>query len=296
MAPPLLADFFGHIGGAIAGGIGQTLMQVLLIGGPLVGLTIALHYLEVVIQGRLARRWGWNSVMFTGWAGTPVHELSHAALCPLFFHTINKVALFEPDQAAGRLGYVNHSYCPDGWKGKYAEMGNFFIGTAPLMGGTAVLLLLLWIFYPASARTALQSDGLAGLIGDGRFVDAGIHIFKLSFRVLEGIVRVDQLGRIQFWAFLYLTLCVGSHMAPSASDYRGARGGAIVLLLALLAFNLLWCLFGGAPGKPTAAMAGVLSPAIALFGLAVVVCGLNALVVVGITELYDGMTGRQQPG
>jgi hypothetical protein len=217
-------------------------------------------------------------------------------MCPVFLHKVDKVALFEPDREAGRLGYVSHSYNPDGWAGRYAALGNFFIGTAPLLGGTLMLLLIIWIFYPASARAALSDSGIAAAVADGRIVDAGVGVFNQAWRVLRDILRVEQLGRLPFWGFVYLTLCVGSHMAPSASDYRGARNGAIGLLLLLLAFNLVWCLFGGAPGRPLAAMASLLSPIMALFALAVILCGLCALLVVGVTEMYDAMTGRRQPG
>lgn len=303
--PPLLADAVSHISGAIGNGIAQTLLQLLLVGGPFFGLTVALHCLEVVIQGRLSRRWGWNSVMFTGWLGTPVHELSHAAMCPIFLHKINKVALFEPDREAGRLGYVSHSFSTDGWqpeataaqriKTRWAAIGCFFIGTAPLLGGTLALWGLLWLFFPQSAQSAGNAN-IGGHIAAGNILDTAVAVFNQAWRVLVGILKLENLGRIVFWAFLYLAMCVGAHMAPSTSDYRGAKPAAIWLLGLLLAFNLIWCLCGGVPARPLAAMASFLSPALALFGLAVILCCLSALVVVGFTELYDAMTGRQQPG
>ena len=127
-------------------------------------------------------------------------------------------------------------------------------------------------------------------------LDAGIAVFNQAWRVLIGVLKLENLAKLAFWAFLYLALCVGSHMAPSTSDYRGARPAAVWLLGLLLAFNLIWCLCGAVPARPLAAMASFLSPALALFALAVILCSLCALAIVGFTELYDAMTGRREPG
>ena len=72
-------------------------------------------------------------------------------MCVLFRHRINEVSLFEPDRDSGRLGYVNHSWRKGNW---FEELGNFFIGIAPLIGGCGALFVLLWIFYPNSLLPA----------------------------------------------------------------------------------------------------------------------------------------------
>ena len=102
---------------------------------PLAVFAMVIHWLERVIQSRLSQRFGWKSVLWTGWLGTPIHELSHAAMCILFRHKIVEIALFEPDKEAGRLGYVRHSSHRNDF---YAQLGNVFIGLAPLMGGSIV--------------------------------------------------------------------------------------------------------------------------------------------------------------
>ena len=112
------------------------------IGIPFVGFALFVHALERFGQRQLAQRFGWKSAMWTGWLGTPIHELSHVALCILFRHRIDEVALFEPDEKSGRLGYVRHSYRSKSW---FEELGNPFIAIAPLIGGSLVLLVLVYV-------------------------------------------------------------------------------------------------------------------------------------------------------
>ena len=66
---------------------------------PFVGFALIIHWLERITQRRLVERFGWHSVLWTGWLGTPIHELSHAFMCRVFQHRIDEIALFEPDHA-----------------------------------------------------------------------------------------------------------------------------------------------------------------------------------------------------
>ena len=57
----------------------------------------------------------------------------------------------------------------------------------------------------------------------------------------------------------------------------------LLLLSAVLVFNILFLAFGGAAGAVTAAMASVLGPMLALLVLAAVLSGLSTFVVVSVT-------------
>jgi hypothetical protein len=262
------------------GGVVQTAYQVLYVAGPFALLGLLLHYLEAFSQGRLARRFGWKSVLWTGWLGTPIHELGHAAMCVLFRHRIRRIVLFEPDPASGRLGYVAHTYDS---KSPYQMIGNFFIGTAPLAGGALALYGLLWLFEPEAARRAADAGRIAPAVAGGNLVAAAKGLACVTIDVLASVVTIEHMTALPFWLFLYLVLCIGSHLAPSPADYRGAWVGGLVLLGVMLLFNVLYLAMGGRPGAVTAALASVLGPALALFVLAAALCSLSALAVAAIT-------------
>ncbi|HNX57819.1 MAG TPA: hypothetical protein PKK43_01880, partial [Spirochaetota bacterium] len=59
-------------------------------------------------------------IIVTGWIGTPVHELGHAAFCLIFGHRITDMKLYDPDPSDGTIGYVCHSYN----NSPYQKIGN----------------------------------------------------------------------------------------------------------------------------------------------------------------------------
>ena len=266
-------------------GLIQSITQVLYIGAPFFLVGLLLNRLERIVQGRMVERFGWRSILWTGWIGTPVHELSHAVMCPLFFHRITKMALFQPDPESGRLGYVHHAYRKTSL---YQVAGNFFIGMAPLLGGAVVLYLILLAFDPGAAKHALASDRVSSAVAGGNLFTAAKAIFGQAIDLLTHLITVKNLGSIAFWVFIYLVLCVGSHVAPSRADTRGARTGGLLLLGLLLVFNILFLAFGGKPGTVTGGLASVLGPALGLFILAALLCSLSTLAIVGLTGLLGG--------
>jgi hypothetical protein len=264
------------------GGLMQTAYQLLYIAGPFFLIGLGLHKLEASSQGRLSARFGWKSVLWTGWLGTPIHEFSHAVVCLLFRHRIERVALFEPDPASGRLGYVRHSFDS---KSLYQVVGNFFIGVAPFVGGALALYGLLWLFSPGAARQALNPDRIAPAVAGGDLLAAGQGLLGEMIGVLSGVITLQNLGTLPFWIFLYFVLCVGSHLAPSPADYRGAWMGGLLLLALLLVFNIGWLALGGPAGAVTGMLAAVLAPVLALLALAAALNGLTSTLVFALTGL-----------
>ncbi len=275
----------------VGGGVTQTLWLLVCIALPFGLLAWLLHWLERQIQLPLVRRFGWGSILWTGWLGTPVHELSHAAMCIVFRHRINEMALFRPDKNNGRLGYVKHSFNRENY---YQVIGNFFIGLAPLVGGTILLFLLLWLFYPAAAQQAFVANGMSEAIAGGKIFEALSTFGKLTFGVLSHAVTGANVLSLRFWLFLYLVLCVGSHMAPSLDDYRGAMWGAWLVLVMLFLTSVAFLAFGG-EGGVVARIAPLFGPALAMFSLCAVLCGLSAIVVLLFTSAWDLVFGEPRP-
>jgi len=268
-SPPLLVgEGFGAV-------MLESLKLLLILLAPFVAFAIVIHWFEGITQRRLAERFGWKSVLWTGWLGTPIHELSHAFMCRVFQHRVDEIALFEPDRESGRLGYVKHSFQTGNW---YQELGNLFIGIAPLLGGSIVLAILLWLFYPEAAHSAIEStraeDGLGAMEKMVTIVTA----------LVGSIVSIGNLATIRFWTFIYLVLCVGSHMAPSGSDYRGASRGVYVFGGFAIAAVLLMAIAGIDSGKMVSGMVATFGPLFAIFGLTIVLCGIATVIVWLITS------------
>src|SRR5688572_12226688 len=92
----LLADAVEWSSRVLVGAVSETVVQLVSLASPFFVLGLVLHWLEWLVQSALVRRFGWQSVLVTGWLGTSVHELSHTVLCPLFGHRIRELALFKP--------------------------------------------------------------------------------------------------------------------------------------------------------------------------------------------------------
>ncbi len=69
--------------------------------------------------------------------GTVLHELSHAIMCVIFRHKIEKIVLFTLKDQKAR-GYVNHQYNP---RSMYQCLGCFMIATAPWLASLITVQL-----------------------------------------------------------------------------------------------------------------------------------------------------------
>lgn len=171
----------------------------------------------------------------TGFLGTPIHELSHAAMCLVFFHRIQKMSLFRIGDD-GVLGYVNHSYHP---RNLYQRIGNYFIGVAPILCGGAVLFLVMPHLAPS---LYLLFDGYVEDFAYLQLKGFGLaEFFAYAFVVLQGMLAAlltfsaDGIG---LWVFYILALCIALHMNLSGADIKGALPALIPLVPTLLIVNL----------------------------------------------------------
>ena len=256
----------------IQGVLTDTLLWTLVLVTPFVVFALLIHWIERFVFVRLAERFGWKVVLWTGWLGTPIHELSHALACYFFQHKIDEMALFEPDMKTGRLGFVRHSYRRGNW---YQELGNFFIGVAPLVGGSLALGLLLWLFYPDAAVTTVKES-----------LEQELNPFESALAILKSMVSGTNLLTLRFWTFLYLVLCVGGHMAPSRSDYEGASRSVWMVLSLIVVGSLILALAQLDIAAGIARFSRILTPLFALFLLTLVLCGLAAVVVYLLTSFF----------
>ena len=190
-------------------------------------------------------------VKITGYIGTPVHELSHALMCLLFGHSIQKIRMFGGDKRSRTLGYVEHTY----YRGNmYHQLGNFFIGISPVLAGGAVILLLVRLLTPHIYMSLkAETAQLGGLF----FADAGrsaLEVLDSFVAMLGSVFSVGNFVKWQWWICMVLSFSVAIHMEVSRSDIvSGLRGLGVIAVMLLVTDVILGLLFPNALAAVTSA-------------------------------------------
>ncbi|WP_372371115.1 metalloprotease family protein [Candidatus Uabimicrobium sp. HlEnr_7] len=204
----------------------EILQQLCALFGGVALLLFILYKLEVWTTRRLTNKLGWNAVMFTGIIGTPIHEIGHVIFCILFRYKIREIKLFSPDRKTGTLGYVSYSYNK---KSLYQKIGTLFVGLAPFfIGITALLLFTYWMFPEFAVEWKLSSFSNIMQAEFAVFWDEFSHNFTIF---INELFTEQNMKRWEFWLYLYVCLCIASHMAPSSSDLKGAWPGVFLLVI-----------------------------------------------------------------
>ena len=181
----------------------------------------------------------------TGLIGTPIHELSHALMCLFFGHRIVEMRLFRVDGKSGTLGYVTHSYHKSNL---YHVLGNYFIGTAPILVGTAFLCLMMRLLLPeafGSFRAYLEDFADWQQMGYVPEQLLGVGAVFISFLT----ALASAAGTWHFWVFVALAFCVSIHMNLSSADILGSLGALPMIgVLLALCHAILYFVFEGAYG------------------------------------------------
>jgi hypothetical protein len=241
----------------------DALVQAFLLVGVFVVLAAAHGAVERASRGLLTRAFGWWSVLWTGWIGVPVHEMSHTLACVAFRHRITSLSLFSPDPRSGNLGYVTHTWDE---KSLYQRAGNFAIGVAPVIGASAAMILITRLALP-SIQDRISEVLAAFLIGPS-MATAGALALHLAIDLPRALLTPPLVLSWKLWLALYLIMAIGLHMSPSAEDLRGTWRGFAYIAAGLLAANLLALPFGGIPDSFLTAASHVVAPAAASLLLA----------------------------
>ncbi|MCF0149305.1 MAG: hypothetical protein HUJ77_13025 [Clostridium sp.] len=197
----------------------KTLIDLFWFIGIIVIAGLILGFLRNTSMANYQRKLGRKAIYLTGIVGVPIHELSHLVVALLFGHKIKEVKFFQVSDENRTLGYVNHSYNP---RNIYHQIGNFFIGVAPILCGSLLIILLLKIFVPASLENTselLSSNGI--------------------FEFLKSIFPMSNFKRPEFYLFLYLVFNICSHISLSPADIKGASIGVIFIFAILLILNVM---------------------------------------------------------
>lgn len=175
---------------------------------------------------------GWPGVLWTAWIGTPIHEIGHIFFVKIFRHRITSISLFRPRERTGRLGHVEHSFSE---KSLYQKLGNFFIGAAPLIFGSLFLSAMLYYLVP-NGREVLSSFTRLS-----QNISAAPSILLNSLKLLFAPANITAWN---FWLFIYMSVCVASHLAPSREDLSSMWRGFFWLATLVVILNAVTLLFG----------------------------------------------------
>ncbi len=216
--------------------VALTLYEILVLG---ITVLIAAAVLDLVnrrVGACLLRRFGGRVYLAATALSTGIHEMSHAIMCLLFFHRIERMALFSPDPATGRLGYVRHSWDAGS---TYQKAGNFFIGVAPMIAGIPLLLLSgagcgIRFDFNRGVQVAL-SGGTAHWTGP----TVARHVVGPLLAGFTGLFTTGNFANPYFYLYLPAALVISRAMAPSLDDLKGSWTGAAALTGFMLAANAL---------------------------------------------------------
>ncbi|OGH58881.1 MAG: hypothetical protein A2725_03990 [Candidatus Magasanikbacteria bacterium RIFCSPHIGHO2_01_FULL_33_34] len=208
---------------------------------------------------------GWKGILWTAWVGTPFHEFGHYFFAKLFRHKIIKFKLFDPNQETGELGSVDHSFKKTSL---YQRIGNFFIGVAPMIFGSIVLILLAYFFLPHGKEliSILSStDNITNLIT------------KISIGIKNSFLSISALKSWNYWLFLYLSFCIASHLAPSKVDRKGMWSGFLYIIFILLLINIFGILFNLNPTNTILKIKNYMNFLTAIFLYSIIISTIHLL-------------------
>lgn len=176
---------------------------------------------------------GWKGILFTAWIGTPIHELGHIFFAKLFRHRIEHINFFKPNKSTGELGHVDHSYNKHSL---YQQIGNFFIGAAPMIFGSIVLVTLLYFLVPQATDVLLPLTQIEHPLS--------LETVLAVKNMVLFLFSPSHIHSPPFWIFIYLSFCISAHIAPSTQDQIGMWKGFFWMILVLYILNSIPLLLG----------------------------------------------------
>lgn len=220
----------------------ESLFNLLSITGIFIIFGFIFNLIEIKSNRLLYLSFGEKGLLITGVVGTMVHELSHLVMALIFNHKIIKVELFRPFKYKedSVLGYVNHTYST---KSIYQQIGNFFIGIAPMIFGTLIIWILLFIFSDSKVNELISSSDINIYLQ--YFQEFNIlKIFQsLVFNtvmILKSILSFNFKSII----LIFLIYSISSHMTLSTLDLKGSFKGLIFTFFIIFLLTLLSNLLG----------------------------------------------------
>ncbi|SUW07764.1 hypothetical protein NEI00_02640 [Brachyspira pilosicoli] len=220
--------------------VSKTVIDLIRLFGNVIIFGFLLYFISYTTRRLFAKTLGSKAELYiTGWIGTPIHEISHALFCIIFRHRIDDIKLFNTQ--SDTIGYVLHSYDSRSW---YQQLGNFFIGIAPIIVGSFIVYILFIVLQPELKENIFNIPkinysskyGIFSFIYN-EFFNIFNSIYYISKNIINNILLNSSLKQLSFWIFLYLSISIASHMELSPADISHAWKGVIVLFACILIIN-----------------------------------------------------------
>lgn len=176
---------------------------------------------------------GGKLIVLTAMIGVPIHELGHLIFAIIFRHKIIKVRLLQFKRNESTMGYVEHSYNP---LSIYQQIGNFFIGIGPIIGGTLSIILLMKFLLPPLYKQFIDLS-ILNLNIKNLDIRLFIDIMYSYGKIMVNMVSLENLRNLNFIVFIILSICIFSHISLSKADIKGAFKGLFVFYILVVIFN-----------------------------------------------------------
>lgn len=213
----------------------KTGLETFYFTGVIILVGLLLGVLETQSNRNFEKSLGRNAIMVTGVIGTPVHEFSHAITALIFGHKITDIKLFQRPDRDGVMGYVNHAYNA---KNVYHQVGNFFIGIAPIFGGLLVIMALMGVLLPQLLES-LMAVMTQAMVVESLSLSGFAGVFSAYWELLKLLFAGDNFHNLGFYLFLFLAACISAHISLSPADIKGAFKGLTFIFMILLILNVI---------------------------------------------------------
>ena len=214
--------------------------------GSFIGFGFLFQLLEHWNTRLIWRAFGKGGIFVTGAMGTVIHEGSHALMALIFGHRIQEIQWFRPfaGRLDGVLGYVSHSYDR---QNAYQVVGNFFIGIAPIIGGTLMMMLLFKGLLPDAYSQVKQSIHVSRYVQwgeEGQFFPL-LQQFGRDLSVfLKAMLSSNHLISWRGFLFGVSVYSISTHMGLSPADLKGSWTGLVMLFILMLGITFITSLLG----------------------------------------------------
>ncbi|MBU3190034.1 hypothetical protein [Clostridium bowmanii] len=213
----------------------KTTVDTIYLTGMIILVGFILGFLRDHSMENFQRSFGWKAVVITAVIGVPLHEMSHAIFCIIFGHKIKKIVFLQKRDENGILGYVSHAYNPNS---VYQQAGNFFIGIAPIFGGVSSIIALMYIIIPKTYNEFITIS--LNNLSITKISKVSLNgIMNSYIELIKTIFSINNFANPYFILFLFLAICISSHVSLSSADIKGASKGLIIIFLSILVVNIL---------------------------------------------------------